>query len=464
MISPRAGLLWCIGLWIIPLNLGMILHPGRASAWALAMSPAFLLMALDAIRARKGLSGIALVLPETCRYTLHRSSTLKAVLKRAHPRALEAGLWIDAPSLLAPIPGNQRFRMDGGDQNLTLLLPVLPVQRGLGRIATYRLEMRSPLGLWNIHRRGAVECEVKVYPDLGEGRSAFASPENQPLSGAHHGRQLGKGWEFEKLREYIHGDDFHDIHWKATARKGFPVTKVFQIENTQQVYVILDSSRLSAIPFHAAAPPRSRTEKPPGSGSPGVQDGVATTSLEYYIRAALRLGMAAERQGDYYGLVLHGEQPDTLVRAGKGKAHYGAYRDALYNVQGRPGSPDYPELFSFLRLQLRKRALLIFFCSLEDPALSEAFIANIGLISRQHLVSVNMVRPPGIQPLFADHPVASADDIYGRLADQLYLQNLAMVGRSLKRQGASFQAWDPSRLSMETISQYLDVKKRQALG
>lgn len=444
MIAPRAGLLWCIGLWIIPLNLGMILDPVHASAWALAMSPAFLLMALDALWARKGLSGITLVLPETCRYTLHRNSILKVILKRTHPRRLEAGLWIDAPSLLAPFRGNQVFRMEGGSRTLTLPLPVLPIQRGLGRIGSYRLEMRSPLGFWNIHRQEAVECEVKVYPNPGEGNPAFASPENQSLSGAHTGMQLGKGWEFEKLREYIHGDDFHDIHWKATARKGFPVTKVFQIENTQQVYVILDSSRLSAIPFHAA--------------------GMATTALEYYLRAALRLGMAAERQGDYYGLVLHGEQPQTLVRAGKGKAHYGSYRDALYNVQGQPGSPDYPELFSFLRLQLKKRALLLFFCSLEDPALSEAFIANIGLISRQHLVSVNMVRPPGIQPLFADHPVASPDDIYERLANQLYLQNLAVVGRSLKRQGASFQAWDPSRLSVEAISQYLDAKKRRALG
>lgn len=444
MIAPRAGLLWCIGLWIVPLNLGMILDPGRAWAWALAMSPAFLLAAIDALWARRGLSGISLILPPTCRFTLHRNSILKVILKRDQPGRLEAGLWVDAPSLLAPFPGNQAFRMDDGSRTLGLQLPVVPVQRGLGRIGNYRMEMRSPLGLWNIHRQGAVDCEVKVYPNLGEGNSAFASPENHSLAGVHGGRQLGKGWEFEKLREYIHGDDFHDIHWKATARKGFPVTKVFQIENTQQVYVILDFSRLSGIPFQA-----------PGG---------ATTSLEYYLRAALRLGMAAERQGDYYGLVLHGEQPQTLVRAGKGKAHYGSYRDALYNVRGQPGSPDYPELFSFLRLQLKKRALLLFFCSLEDPALSESFIGNIGLISRQHLVSVNMIRPPGIQPLFADQPVASPEDIYERLANQLYLQNLAVVGRSLKRQGASFQAWDPSRLSVEAISQYLDAKKRQALG
>jgi uncharacterized protein (DUF58 family) len=319
------------------------------------------------------------------------------------------------------------------------------VERGQGRIARWRLDRKSPWGLWDCRREGEAACEVKVYPDLGAGRPGFAAPENQALSGAHRGGMVGKGWEFEKLREYLHGDDYHDIHWKATARKGVPVTKIFQVENTQQIYVILDISRFSALPFPA---PRARENTP----------------LEHYLRAALRLGLAAERQGDYYGLMLYGERPEAFVRAGKGKSHYGVYRDALYNVRSLPGSPDYPELFSALRLKLRKRALLLFFCDLEDPAASESFQANISLISRQHLVSVHMIRPPGIHPVFGDSPVHAASDIYARLSDQLYLQNLASAARSLKRQGVAFRAWDPARFSTEAISDYLDAKRRQALS
>ena len=58
---------------------------------------------------------------------------------------------------------------------------------------------------------------------------------------------IGKGREFEKLREYIPGDSYDEIHWKATAKRGRPVTKVFQIERTQEVYVVIDASRLSAL-------------------------------------------------------------------------------------------------------------------------------------------------------------------------------------------------------------------------
>ena len=42
------------------------------------------------------------------------------------------------------------------------------------------------------------------------------------------------------------GDSLGDVHWKATAKRGHPVTKEFQIERTQEVYCIIDASRLSA--------------------------------------------------------------------------------------------------------------------------------------------------------------------------------------------------------------------------
>src|SRR5207249_6090507 len=69
---------------------------------------------------------------------------------------------------------------------------------------------------------------------------------NRGTFGLHAQRQIGKGRDFEKLREYIPGDSFDEIHWKASAKRGRPVTKVFQIERTQEVYVIIDASRLSA--------------------------------------------------------------------------------------------------------------------------------------------------------------------------------------------------------------------------
>ena len=53
-------------------------------------------------------------------------------------------------------------------------------------------------------------------------------------------------------------------------------------------------------------------------------------------------------------------------------------------------SPDFDELMTFLRLHLRRRALLVFMTALDDPVLAEGFVRHLDQISRQHVVIVNM--------------------------------------------------------------------------
>ena len=79
---------------------------------------------------------------------------------------------------------------------------------------------------------------------------------NRGAFGVHAQRQVGQGREFEKLREYAPGDSYIDIHWKATAKRGRPVTKLYQVERTQEVYVIIDASRLAT----ALIFPRSKSK------------------------------------------------------------------------------------------------------------------------------------------------------------------------------------------------------------
>ena len=37
-----------------------------------------------------------------------------------------------------------------------------------------------------------------------------------------------------------------DIHWRVTAKRGRLVTKEYQLERTQEIYVVIDASRLSS--------------------------------------------------------------------------------------------------------------------------------------------------------------------------------------------------------------------------
>jgi uncharacterized protein (DUF58 family) len=301
-----------------------------------------------------------------------------------------------------------------------------PARRGRFQVSESHVEGSSPLGFWGMRRRLPTPSEFRVYPNLlTERKNLAALFLNRGMFGLHARRQVGKGRDFEKLREYVPGDGYDELHWKATARRGRPITKVFQIERTQEVYVIIDSSRLSA-----RIQPMARAGMTPGAIGDVTGE---TTVLERFITAALVLGLAAEQQGDLFGLLTFSDRVGTFVRARNGSAHYSACRDALYTLQPGLVTPDYEELCSFIRLRMRRRALLVILTSLDDPLLASSFAANVDLICRQHLILVNMITPPGVAPLFTSADAASTDDLFRRLGGHLLWQKLRELEKGLKR-------------------------------
>jgi uncharacterized protein (DUF58 family) len=126
-------------------------------------------------------------------------------------------------------------------------------------------------------------------------------------------------------------------------------------------------------------------------------------------------------------------------------------------------SPDFQDLFTLLRLRLHRRALLVFFTALDDPALSESFVQHVQLLTRQHLVLINMVQPPEAAPLFAEPNVTQLDDVYRRLGGHLLWGELQEIGKRLQRLGAEFSLLSAEQLAAEAVNRYLQVKQRQAL-
>ncbi len=187
------------------------------------------------------------------------------------------------------------------------------------------------------------------------------------------------------------------------------------------------------------------------------------STLERFVTAALVLGLAAEQQGDLFGIITFGDKVETFLRAKNGKAHYSICRDALYALEPRIVTPDYDELCTSIRLRLRRRALLLFLTSLDDPVLAESFVKNVDLIRRQHLVLVNMLQPPEVAPVFNNPTVQSADELYQHLGGHLLWNNLRELERLLQRRGVRFSLLKNERLSAELVSQYLNVKQRQQI-
>ncbi|MEW5722599.1 MAG: DUF58 domain-containing protein [Thermodesulfobacteriota bacterium] len=425
----------------------------------LAGAPAALLLVaalLDAAAAWNRLEGVNVSLPEVTRLSKDREGRLELRFVNEHRQITRLRLGLALPPEITSPHQDLNVILPAETPVSTVAWPIKPLKRGRYRLEKCYLETASPLGLWRVRGSAVLEAEVRVYPNIFPERGKLAALFlGRGTAGIHAQRQVGKGRDFEKLREYSPGDSYEDLHWKATAKRGFPVTKIFQLERTQEVYVILDASRLSARNAELVSERRLRPR--PGQEEP------RTTILERFVTAALIMGLAAERQGDLFGLVTFSDRVQAFVRAKNGKAHYNACREALYTLQPRPVTPDFTELFTFIGGRLRRRALLVVLTNMDDPVLAESFARDVHLISRRHLVLANMIRPPDARPLFSRPAVSAPDDLYRELGGHFLHEKLLETRKVLKQKNTAFALLDNEAMCTELVSQYLSVKQRQAL-
>jgi uncharacterized protein (DUF58 family) len=444
MLVPSNRLLFWSAMTLIPAALLATFAPQSLSAAALLAALLLAAASLDAWRAVSRLDGLAASVPEVTRLSCGREGEVGVTL--AVPAALRGRrlrVALDADEE-AGLPGDAReCALPAGADRARLAWPCRPVRRGLYGVRLAACEADAPWRLWHVVRRLPMAGELRVYPDLRqERRSVPAVFLRRGEVGVHMHRMAGKGREFEKLREYVPGDDLGDIHWKATARRRFPVTKAFQLERTQEAYVVLDVSRLSG-----------RT----------IGDGDARTVLDQYIRSALTLVLAAERLGDRCGLVVFHRRVVTFLPAGSGKRHFDACRNALYAAAAEPVSPDFRELFAFLRARVRKRALLLFLTHLDNAALADPFLESARLVTRQHLLAVPLLTPRETRPALSGEPPADEDDAWRELAGHLQWRRLKELERRLRACGARTALAPAGKATATLIALYRAVKERQLL-
>jgi len=75
---------------------------------------------------------------------------------------------------------------------------------------------------------------------------------------------------------------------------------------------------------------------------------------------------------------------------------------------------------------------------------------------------VNMMRPPGAQPVFTNtQGVDRLDDLYRELGGHLQWEQLRELERVLRRRGIRFALLDPIMIAAELVKQHTDVRQRE---
>ncbi len=442
-LVPRTRLLW-LAFDVALIGVAGAVFPPAHAAWLVGLAGLAALALADAalVLARK--DPVRVTLPSVARFSRDREGSLEVTLGLGAAPVRRVRLGLALPGAFVSREDEMTIDLAGGAERYRVDWKCTPRQRGRFDGVLASTEWPSRLGLWAVRRRVFVPCEMRVHPNLlADRKESAAVLIARNRDGARYQRTLGRGREFDNLREYLPGDGLDEIHWKATAKRSRAITKTFQVERTQEIYIVVDASRLSARPV--------------------VHGGIEQPALERYITSALLLLAAAQHEGDRFGLVTFDQRVRTFVRTSGGARHFATCRDALLDLKPAESTPDVLEIIRYLRVQIRRRALIFFLADMTDPVLADSFVHHVRLLSRQHLVVLCQTRPAEVAPLFSGPEVREASEVYHRLAGHARWSETRALAQRLRPHGVGSILIDDDAMATQIIRRYLQVKRRQAL-
>jgi uncharacterized protein (DUF58 family) len=281
---------------------------------------------------------------------------------------------------------------------------------------------------------------VRVYPNLQQVREFDALARRGRLEdlGLRAVRSRGEGTEFESLREYLPDDSFRAIDWKATARRGAPITRQYQAERNQTLLLVIEAGRMMSAPANDM------------------------TRVDYAVNAALMLAHVAERMGDTVGLLIFSDRVKSFVAPGRGSMQTERILEELYALEAELVEPDYAGAVSFLRSRARKRALICAFTDLVDADVSAAALSYLASLRPQHLPMVATIHDAETMALAAAEP-STPGGAYEKAVAQRAVGERALALARLQSRGVLVVDAAPEALATQVVNRYLTVKRRGLL-
>ncbi len=356
------------------------------------------------------------------------------VVENTGNRTLRLVVRDEPPASFKADPIEQRVRVPPRAR-ARLTYRLLPTERGNFSFGNVYLRCLAPLGLACVQRTVAAAEPVQVYPNLLEVRRYEALVRATLVrAGGYRSKRLpGAGREFSHYRDYNPDDDFKAVSWKATARRGKPITAVHESEHSQDIIFALDVGRMMAAR-------------------------VGTLSkLDHAINAVLMLTHVSQTFQDNLGLLVFSHAVHLYLPPAKGKAQHAHFLQALYSVKPELSYVNYGEAFQYLIGRHPKRALTMVFTDLLDTVVSAEYRDAARLLRRFHLPLTCAVADVPLRELAATTP-REPGQTYDVLVARDLLQARAELLGGLEREGIMTLDTVPERLTIDAVNRYLALK------
>jgi uncharacterized protein (DUF58 family) len=232
------------------------------------------------------------------------------------------------------------------------------------------------------------------------------------------------------------------------------VTRLFQWEQKQEVYFVVDQSRASAFAL-------DRTTDPESDDS---QTRAPRRLLDLAVETALVGATVALELGDEFGLVTYADEPKSWLRAGSGQSHFHQFRERLSNIEPLPTTADYEALFAEIRVRLRRRAYLLLLADLSERSVSDSLRRGVGLVRSSHALLITSILPAQAKPAFSPgEELHTEQDVYAALAGEKENQRLGGLARQMRQLDVQLR-YVPAEMFLRTaVEGYLESKREQKL-
>jgi len=322
---------------------------------------------------------------------------------------------------------------------------ICPLQRGDARLGDCYARYQSVLHIAEKWVRASLGQTVRIYPNLEEAKrhSIYLLRSRQIAMEKRHSRMRGIGREFESLREYQLGDEYRDICWTAAARRGKLVTRVYQIERSQTVWIVIDSGRLM----------RARV---------GGFSKLGLSKLDHAVNSALSLAQVALYSGDRVGLVAYGRKIRQQLPAAKGSAHLRQLIDQLALVHEEISEADHLHMAARLLTDQKRRSLVVWLTDLAETAMTPEVIEAASMMMPKHLVLFVVIGQPDLGELAARRP-ENETEMYQVAAAQEMVHRREMLLARLRERGALALEVNSGAVSPVLVNAYLQIKERNQI-
>jgi uncharacterized protein (DUF58 family) len=318
---------------------------------------------------------------------------------------------------------------------------IVPKRRGSYTLARVDALVKSRLGLWRRQMTWPVRTEIRVYPDIHQlGRfTMLARRDRLSTIGVRRSRRLGTDNEFERLRDYIEGDDPRHLDWRATARRRKLTCRAFQLNQSQRIMFLIDCGRLMA-----------------GDTGGGL------SPLDHAFNAMLLLAHVALIRGDQVGLLAFSDRVRAYVSPGGGPRRIRRLVHSVHNIFPEMVESRYDRAFIELEERCRKRSLVVVMSNLFDELTAQLAGQYLRNLRGRHLPLAVFLRDHDLFAL-ADRAADQGPALYSGAAAAALLNWRERVMTGLKQSGVLTLDVFPEDLTALLVNRYLEIKARHLL-